>query len=524
MAKFQHGCMTAVRAISAGLLAAATIGCTTSGPAAELATGNAVAISANPYAGLAATGTVDARFLSYNVEMVEVTGGRFWAPYGGADGEMYRMRPPEDLTDPRLRALARHLAPSFMRVSGTWANSTYLEAEGEHLSAPPEGYNQVLTRDQWRGVVDFARAAGADIGTSFAASAGARDAAGVWQTDQAQRLIDLTREAGGTLAYSEFINEPNAASLGSLPPDYTTEDYTRDFGIYRAWAAREVPSMLLVGPGGVGESAVANLPIANLERILLTERLMEQSPNTLDALSYHYYGGVSQRCGGRSSIGVADKSAALTPEWLDRTQRDLDFYRDLRDRFEPGDPIWITETAQAACGGSPWAASFLDSFRFVNQLGLMAQNGVQVVMHNTLAASDYALIDGDTRTPRPNYFAAVLWKRIMGQTVLAPPASPAPDMRIYAHCLAGVPGGVGLAVINLGMAEMPLPVDQAQVYVMQAMPLDSGTVTVNGSGPGLATDGSLTGLDGVPTRGSLMVPQQSIAFVARAGAGNPACR
>jgi len=28
--------------------------------------------------------TVDARFLSYNVEMVEVTGGRFWAPYASA--------------------------------------------------------------------------------------------------------------------------------------------------------------------------------------------------------------------------------------------------------------------------------------------------------------------------------------------------------------------------------------------------------------------------------------------------------
>ena len=26
-------------------------------------------------------GTVDARFQSYNLEMVEVTGGRFWKPY-----------------------------------------------------------------------------------------------------------------------------------------------------------------------------------------------------------------------------------------------------------------------------------------------------------------------------------------------------------------------------------------------------------------------------------------------------------
>src|ERR1700740_3798423 len=59
---------------------------------------------------------IDERFQSYNVEMVEVTGGQFWAPYGGPAEEMYRMRPPEDLSDWRLRALPRHLGPSYMRV------------------------------------------------------------------------------------------------------------------------------------------------------------------------------------------------------------------------------------------------------------------------------------------------------------------------------------------------------------------------------------------------------------------------
>ncbi len=199
----------------------------------------------SPFAILERTGTVDERFLSYNVEMVEVTGGRFWAPYGGPEGEVYRMRPPENLASPRLRALARHLGPAYMRVSGTWANSTYLEAEGEHLAEPPAGYNQVLTRDQWRGVIDFARAVDARVGASFAVSEGPRDAEGVWQTEQAQRLIDLTRESGGELAYAEYINEPNAASMGRLPADYSVEDYTRDFAIFRQWAAREVPDMLI---------------------------------------------------------------------------------------------------------------------------------------------------------------------------------------------------------------------------------------------------------------------------------------
>ena len=89
-------------------------------------------------------GQVDARYASYNVEMVEITGGRFWAPYkagaesapppppattaGGTpalDPAAFRQRPPINLADARLRTLAAALGPAYMRVSGTWANSTY---------------------------------------------------------------------------------------------------------------------------------------------------------------------------------------------------------------------------------------------------------------------------------------------------------------------------------------------------------------------------------------------------------------
>jgi hypothetical protein len=50
---------------------------------------------------------------------------------------------------------------------------------------------------------------------------------------------------------------------------------------------------------------------------------------------------------------------------------------------------------------------------------------VQVVMHNTLAASDYALIDEETLEPRPSYRSAVLWRTLMGTTVLDAGPSPA---------------------------------------------------------------------------------------------------
>ena len=474
--------------------------------------------------GLAKLGTVDERYQAYNVEMVEVTGGRFWAPYGGPAGERYRQRPPIDLSDPKLVALARHLGPSLMRVSGTWANNTYLLAEGEKLTAPPEGFKQTLTREQWQGVVDFAKAVDAPIVTSFAVSNGTRGPDGVWKTDQAQRLADLTKQAGGSIYAAEFFNETNMPSAApEMPRNYTAANYTAEFRIFKDWARKALPEMKILGSGGVGEGGLlTEIPVPGMG-FIPTEDLAKGNPNSVDAFSYHFYGTVSQRCT-EMGIGTAVKEDALKPAWLDLTIRDYDFYAAIRDKYEPGKPIWNTETAQAACGGSPWASSFLDSFRYLNQNGVLAQKGVAVVMHNTLAASDYALIDRDTLSPRPNYWAAVLWKRIMGTTVLASPKSPSPDVRIYAHCLAGQKGGVGLTVLNTGAARQSIAVGQnAQSWTMTATPLDGKVVSINGKPPALTAKGELTGLDGADVKGDLAIPAQSIAFVAVKDAGNRAC-
>ena len=476
-------------------------------------------------ASLEKLGTVDERFQAYNVEMVEVTGGRFWAPYGGPEGERYRQRPPIDLADPRLVALARHLGPSLMRVSGTWANNTYLEAEGEDLTAPPPGFVQVLTREQWRGVVEFSKAVDAPIVTSFAVSNGTRDVAGLWTTAQAQRLADLTKAAGGTLYAAEFFNETNVPSAApEMPQGYTADRYATEFNIFKAWAETELPDMLILGPGGVGEGGLlTDVPVPAMG-FIPSEELAKRTANSVDAFSYHFYGTVSQRCA-EMGIGTANKDEALTSAWLDLTLRDHDFYAGLRDTYEPGKPIWNTETAQAACGGSPWAASFLDSFRYLNQNGALAQRGVQVVMHNTLAASDYALIDQDSLAPRPNYWAAVLWRRLMGTTVLASPAAPSENVRIYAHCLRDTPGGVGLVVLNTARAEAALPVGTAaQAWVMTGTPIDTREVLINGTAPALDEAGAITGLDGQAVAGgSLSVPGHAIAFVAVSDAANPAC-
>lgn len=467
-------------------------------------------------------GTVDARFQSYNVEMVEVTGGRFWRPYDAATAagagpenvddaasRLFAYRAPIDLTNTRLRRLAAALGPAYVRVSGTWANSTYF-ADSDHASpVPPDGFNSVLTRQQWHDVVDFAQTVDADIVTSFAVSRGARDANGVWNAGQARSLIAYTRAAGGRIAAAEFMNEPDLASIGGLPPGYDANAYRRDFAIFRSFIAWADPSIRILGPGLAGEAASGADWLA-------------ASASGLDVFSYHHYGALSERCG-----GGATPVTALSDDWLARTDRALTFQRALRDRFASGKPIWLTETAEAACGGNRWAATFLDTFRYLDQLGRLARQGVQVVMHNTLAASDYGLLEGTTLTPRPNYWGALLWRRLMGETVLAAGVPLQPGLHVYAHCLRDVAGGVAVLVVNNDRDSahaLALPVASLR-YTLDAVQLDGTQVRLNGSLLALNGNDELPPLGGDATgSGVIGFAPASITFLAIPEARNAACK
>ena len=461
-------------------------------------------------ASMAHIGTVDERFQSYNIEMVEVTGGRFWKPYGpitsDAHSDLYEYRPPIDLTNSRLRRLAAALAPAYVRVSGTWANTTYFADSDSAPSAPPSGFNGVLTRQQWRGVVDFSQAVGAQIVTSFAVSPGTRDAAGVWTPDQARRFLAYTPSIGGTIAAAEFMNEPNLTEMGGAPAGYDAAGYERDFKVFRSF----VKEIKVLGPGTVGETAYAS------------DLLAASGPGGVDAFSYHHYGTLSERCSGTSA-----PEAALSEEWLSRTDQTLTFYQFLRDKFDPGKPIWLTETAEAACGGNRWAATFLDTFRYLDQLGRLARAGVQVVMHNTLAASDYGLLDEKTFGPRPNYWGALLWRQLMGSTVLDSGVPIQTGLHVYAHCQRGTTGGVSLLIINTDRnAPHSLMLPTASLrYTLEAASLRDADVRLNGSPLTLDPGDELPPIAGAPTTANTVTfKQATITFLAISAAGNNSCR
>jgi heparanase len=483
--------------------------------------------------------TVDPRFLSYNVEMVEVTGGRFWKPYPssgepakpnsspdanqqvGVDPSLYQYRKPIDLSNPRLRKLAAALGPAYLRVSGTWQNSTFFQNDDEPaLKQPPKGFNSVLTRAEWKAVVDFARQVDAKIVTSAAISPGTRDADGVWTPAQARAVFDYTKSLGGSIAAIEFMNEPTFAMMGGAPQGYDAAAYARDAKIFAAFLRKESPGTIFLGPGSVGEG-ISLGPAGMKLKLLTTDDLMQATGPIFDAFSYHFYGAVSRRCGGTVKI-----DQALSADWLDRTDTVEAFYAALRDKYLPGKPMWLNETAEAACGGDPFAGQFADSFRFLNQLGTLAQKGVQSVMHNTLAASDYSLLAEDTLEPKPNYWAALLWNRSMGPVVLDPGAAKNPGLRIYSHCMKGTKGGVAILALNTDAGSeqtitIPLTADR---YSLTAPDIAGTKVLLNGAELEAARDGSVPEFKGQPVKaGPLRLAPASITFLAIPSARNKSC-
>jgi heparanase len=120
----------------------------------------------------------------------------------------------------------------------------------------------------------------------------------------------------------------------------------------------------------------------------------------------------------------------------------------------PTTPVWAGETASANNGGQSGVTdSWIDGFWYLDELGSHARQNVQVNCRQTLESfSGYPLLE--KYQPLPDYWVALLFKRIMGSTVLnvtgveSSSGSGNSNVRVYAHC--GVKSGIAIAWLNIG--------------------------------------------------------------------------
>lgn len=452
-------------------------------------------------AGLKKLRDVNPMMMSYNIEFAEITGGTFWKKYtpgqiagtepfavdmsGGLEAaykDLMQAYPPADLYNQKLRSLAREFGPVWVRVSGTWATKTYYDLDGKMGGKVPEGYLNTLTKEQWTGVLDFVKAVGAKLMVSVSACPGVYGAnqppVPPWTPHEAEKLFKFSADYGVPINGSEFVNEPNMMSETGFPNGYTPVDFARDQKIFYDWLKKNYPDCLYIGPCSVGSEGTIGRTedggkkggggVEAIFKSCTTDELMGSDPCPLDVFSYHYYNGLSERLAGAMPEGHWLAGEANGEAYLDVAAGNARAYAPLRDKYCPGGEMWVTESGDAGGGGNTWASTYLDVLRTLNEAGSFSAITDGVIFHNTLAASDYAYLDRDTHDPRPNYFAVLLWTRLMGPAVYDSGEPVRMGAHVFAHSRKDGKPGVVYLVINNSETETTtaeLPVD-AQRYTL----------------------------------------------------------
>ena len=486
---------------------------------------------------LTALREIDERLVSYNIEMTEVTGGTFWKAYTEAQvdgieefpvikdwrnmGNLQQWYDPIDTTNPRLIMLAKELGTAWVRVSGTWANKTYYDFDGKCNGKVPEGFQNVLTKEQWLSLLDFVKAIDGKLLVSIANCPGIHAAHEPMPFDQADLLFRTSKEYGVPIAAAEFTNEPNLIAVSGLPAGYTPADHARDHDLFGAWLKENYPECLFVGPCTVGDIDMfgkgnegAGGGLAAGYEMVSTEAMLGDYKSPMDVFSYHYYNGVSER--GAAMGGHWPYETILSEFYLSIAAHCARQYAPKRDRYVPGGQMWGTESGDAGCGGNTWASTYADVPRTLNELGEFSTVTSGVIFHNTLASSDYGFLKHGTFEPRPNYFAVLLWNRLMGKTCYATGEEIREGAHVYCHSRKDGKEGKAYLVINNSWTEtttVELP-GEAEVYALTGTTgMRSRTMCLNGKELVLGENDTLPELTGVSLSGKVEIAPGGCTFI-----------
>lgn len=425
---------------------------------------------------------IDTRLVSYNIEMTEITGGTFWKEYtkeqieGKTDfifdytdninitqtEKLMQYYPPINLYDEKLRNLANKLGNAWIRISGTWATKTYYDFDDSTNGKVPKGYQSILTRDEWIGVLEFVKHINGKLLISLSNCEGDHPNGGSIDLKQAKKIFEFSHNYGVDIDAIEFMNEPNILTMSGAPIGYTVSDYARDADIINSWVRRNYPNCLIVGPctiDGVGdnlfERSIDSLDEKFIKNLGLysTDDLMKESLVPLDVFSYHYYNCVSERIASLMPSANFDASEALSEKYLTIASNNAKKMTKYRDKYVPYGQMWVTESGDACGGGNTWASTYLDVFRTLNELGSFATISDGIIFHNTLASSDYGFLKHGSFETRPNYFAALLWNKLMGNEVYDCKNLNTQDLYVYAHSRKDCKLGYAYLIINASKSE-----------------------------------------------------------------------
>lgn len=389
---------------------------------------------------------LDPLYLSVTVDTSLFLGGSWWGPSRGVSaGVSLDRAEPLDLESPRLLRLARALSPASLRIGGTEADRVRYKSGGKAAKrlgiafgespGAESGHELTLGKGAWKRLHRFVKKAGFELLFNVSAGPSDRDGRGAWTEENLARLVAYSIEKRLPVAAWELGNEVNAyALIHGRGKSVGAAQYGRDFARFANLIRDAMPASLLAGP------ASAVWPRLGEIRPIMPRLASGPAAGFIDVLSWHYYPQQSSR--GPVAVLRAGPETMLSPKNLNEARRHCRRARAVLERINrcrpPHKParLWITETAHALYGGEPGISDrFASTLWWLDELALLAREGVSRVYRQALVGSDYGLLRESGLEPTPDYFASLLWKRTMGEEVLLPRSESKPDsaLRVYLH-------------------------------------------------------------------------------------------
>lgn len=349
-----------------------------------------------------------------------------------------------DLNNTIFQNAIKAFSPLKIRLGGSLQDEVIYETENQTEPCIPFSQNTsamfgfnpgCLPLSRWDELNGFFNKTGAEIIFGLNALNGREvlsdgSTNGAWNSTNAESFMRYTAKKNYTMYAWELGNELSGSGVGArvTASQYVIDTTTLKNIVEEIYDGID-PKPRIISPGGFFD--------ANW-----FEDFINGTTEILDVVTHHIY-----NLGAGVDKDLVEK--ILDPSYLDG---EADTFKQLEDILEASGTsasAWVGEAGGAYNSGHDLVTNaFVFSFWYLDQLGMSAVYDTKTYCRQTLIGGNYGLLNTTTFVPNPDYYSALLWHRLMGNTVLSTNFTGTKKMRSYAHC-AKESDGLTLLLINL---------------------------------------------------------------------------
>lgn len=450
---------------------------------------------------------LDKRFLSFSIDTLEMM-------------RKFRCVP---LRMEKFNNLAKALKPAYLRIGGTpqdyltLSTKTRKENAGksyrskrDKIRQVKETYNCTPYFENWKKmkpytlpvfyfeeIAKFTSRNGLKL--IFGLNEKQRKSHNRWNAKHARKIIRFAERNGYEVDW-ELGNEPNR---------YTK--YGEKYAVTGEQLARDISKLRSLIKGKSSQVFGPDITQPNYKSLVFMEEFLTSRPH-VDAVTYHQY---------YMHQTVSTLAAYLDPTYLSKLNEQMTWQRRLLKVTNTTSPLWLGETGSSSGGGArDLSDTYASGFLYLGKLGLASTHCHKVVIRQSFYGGYYGMLDPVTHNPLPDYWSALIFKKLVGDRVLDTNRVVESYFQVFSFCSRASRNDIVIMVINLNRNESvrfsirSLEKKEVEAYVLTAPDnnLQSKMILLNGNILSLTKENTIPNIKGVKAKTPAFLPRSSYGF------------